>query len=200
MRARSHLGGNVLLAGVHGFGIIIENLTLLAFRKVGTRLYFMHAVRKCIVPMRNIRSIYKVFVANVLQRLGQESFLCFNAEIYRTLLHHLAWQSFQVGSFYMPSQFPVLIHPVEPIRQPRAPNLEKCHRQSRKSLWNALKENTCKLLKNADWESYSVHFSKGFEHSRGKLLSPFAGTMNSEQTSEALSFFIDRIVKPMAKR
>ena len=63
-----------------------------------------------------------------------------------------------------------------------------------------MKKNAGELLEDADREGHGVNFGERFEHSRRKLLSSFASAMDSEQTAEALRFFVDRIVESMAKR
>src|SRR5215510_5666468 len=70
--------------------VVVGDLLLGLLRKVRMIPYVLEVFGKLAVPVRNIGSVEKVVVADILNSLGQESLLGFETKIDRRLAHHLA--------------------------------------------------------------------------------------------------------------
>src|SRR5262245_2173623 len=78
----------------------------------------LEVLGKLAVPVRNIGSIEKMVIADILDGLGQESLLGLETKIDRGLTHDLAGFFLQVRRLELAAEFPVLVHAVQPVGKP----------------------------------------------------------------------------------
>ena len=95
--------------------------------------------------------------------------------------------------------FPVLIEPIQVVRQPRRADFQESKLELGKSHGQALANDTGKLQQQSYRESIGVHLCKRRQPRRADFMGIAARTMDPQYGSQLFSFRIHRIIKTAAQ-
>ena len=150
---RSHTPRNI-----HGCGLIQskERFRVLGkyflphfFGKIGTMSKLFQIVGELRIPVRHIRGIHEMIGTEIIDSCRQLRFARFEAEVKVGLAYHVAGFFLQQRHFIFAPFFPVLIQPIEIIREPGCSDLEKCELQVRKTYGYSLADDAGELQENS---------------------------------------------------
>src|ERR1041384_5458956 len=145
------------------FAVMVGDFLLGRAREVRMLPQVCEIFRELAVPVRDIRRVEKMAVADVVDRLRQQPLLGFQAEINLRLAHDLAGLFLQMRSLELAAQLPVFVHAVEPVRQPRRADLEERDPDLGEAHRNALENHAGEMEKHADGKCISMHLGEGAE-------------------------------------
>jgi hypothetical protein len=98
------------------------------------------------------------------------------------------------------AQFPVLVHAVQPIREPAGADFKKGQTQLGKAHRDSLKNNAGEVQEDADRECVGVHLGEGSERARADLGRRAAVAVDGKRHVEALGLFIEGVIHRIAER
>ena len=98
------------------------------------------------------------------------------------------------------AQFPVLVHAVQPVREPAGADFKKSQAQLREAHRHPLKNDAGEVQEDADRECVAVHLGESSERARADLGRRAAVAVDGERHVEPLRLFIERVVHRIAER
>src|SRR5947208_16120773 len=94
------------LDGVQCLGIFVQELILGLVGDVRTLLGVAQIVRELAVPVRNVRGVDEMFLADIAKRLRQQGLVRFKTKKDRTLAHAIARALLERGRLESAALFP----------------------------------------------------------------------------------------------
>src|SRR5215831_3507110 len=96
--------------------------------------------------------------------------------------------------FELPAQFPVLVHTVQPVREPAGADFKKCQAQLGEAHRNSLENYAGEMQEDADRERVAVHLGERSKRAGANLGRRAAVAVDGERHVKALRLFIERVV------
>src|SRR5436309_4401129 len=180
------------LEPVESARIAAEDLLFLGLADVPAVLDLVERARVRIIPVREVRGVHDLVLADPLERLGQEPLVGLAREVDGPAGHVLARPLLERRRL-APPLGALVVHALHPVRRPPAARLEERHAEPRELFGHALEDHRGELAHLPEGVRARVRLDETREQVDAGAAQVRAGSVDADHDVQTLGFFVDSV-------